>query len=117
MNSDPNSASAQGAQITSLGVLGARLTWVLLGPVAIAGIAWGILSSGSGWLTALDAAFAVVIGLMLLGRWIEHRSGTATTLTGQPATVAHFRRYVVILVPAAAAVWAVANLVGNHVLR
>jgi hypothetical protein len=103
--------------ITSFSVLGARLTWVLLGPLALLGITWGIVSQGTGWFTGLDVAFGIVMILMLLGRWVEHRSGTATTLTGEPATPVQFKRYMTLLPPVAVAVWIVANVVGNHVFK
>jgi hypothetical protein len=103
--------------ISSLTVLGARLTRFPLGPLALLGITWGIVWQGTGWVTGLDAAFAVVVGLMVLGRWVEQRSGSATTLTGEPATLAQCRRYMTLLPPLAAGVWIVANVVGNHVLK
>jgi hypothetical protein len=103
--------------ISSLSVLGARLTWIFLGPLALLGITWGIVSQGTGWFTGLDAAFGVVVGLMLLGRWVEHRSGCATTLAGDPATPEQLKRYMTLLPPLAAGVWIVANVVGNYVLK
>jgi hypothetical protein len=115
---DPNlqSTPAKPGEISSFWVLGARLTWVGVGPLALAGITYCIVSGGTGWLTGFDAAFGIVAGLMLLGRWVEQNSGSATTLTGEPATSEQLRRYVTILVPVTAAVWVIANVVGNHVL-
>lgn len=92
MTPNPESASPKPGEITSFAVLGARLTWILVGPLALLGIIYGIVSGGTGWLTGLDAGFAVVVGLMLLGRWVEQRSGTATTLTGEPATPEQLKR-------------------------
>jgi hypothetical protein len=103
--------------ISSLAVLGARLTWIMLGPLALLGIIWGIVSQGTGWFTRLDAAFAVTVGLMVLGRWVEQRSGTGTTLTGEPTTPEQVKRYITRLPPLAAAVWIIANVVGNHVVK
>jgi hypothetical protein len=118
MNTNVESASQNASKpISSLAVLGARLTWILLGPLALLGITWGIVSKGTGWLTGLDAAFGIVVGLMLLGRWVEHRSGSATALTGEPATPEQFKRYMTFLPPLAVAVWIIANVVGNHVLK
>jgi len=114
-NLEPTPAKPR--EISSLGVLGARLTWVLAGPLALIGITYGIVSSGTGWLTGLDAAFGIVVVLMLLGRWVEQRAGTTTTLTGEPATPEQFKRYMTLLPPLAAAVWIVANVLGNHVLK
>lgn len=117
MKPDPNPATPKPGEITSLSVLGARLTWLLLGPLALLAITYGIVAGGTGWLTGLDAGFAVVVGLMLLGRWVEQRSGTATTLTGEPATPAQFKRFVTTLIPAAAAIWVAANVAGNHLVK
>jgi hypothetical protein len=113
----PEDIGPKPGEITSFGVLVARLTWVLAGPLALIGFVYGIVSSGAGWLTGLDVGFAIVVLLMLLGRWVDQRSGTATTVTGEPATPAQLRRYVTILIPGAAVVWVVANVVGNHVLN
>lgn len=103
--------------IGSLPVLGARLTWIVFGPIALLGITWGIVSQGTGWFTGLDAAFGVVVCLMLLARWVEHRSGSATTLSGAATTDEQCERYLKVLPIIAAVVWTVANLLGNHVLK
>ena len=108
---------ADSKPISSLGVLGARLTWVILGPMALLGLTWGIASRRAGWLTGLDAAFGIVLALMLLGRWVEHRSGTGTTLTGEFATPEQFKRYMAYLPPLAVVAWIVAHIVGTYVLK
>ncbi len=103
-------------QISSLRVLAARMIWVFFGPVALAMILWQIVAHGDGWRTALDALFAAVLALMLLARWVEQRSGEATTLMGEPATPQHCRRGSAVLLLGALASWVVANVLGNHVL-
>lgn len=117
MTSNSVSSEPRPGEITSFKVLGARLTWILIGPLVLIGITYGVVTKGAGWLTGLDAAFVVVVGLMLLGRWVEQRSGTATTLTGEAATPAQLKRYMTTLTAVAAVVWVVANIVGNHVLK
>ena len=117
MKTNPAAPPANPGEISSFGVLLARLMWVLAGPLALLGVTYSIVSGGTGWLTGLDAAFGVVVGLMLVGRWYEHRSGEATTLTGEVATPEHFRRYMMLLPTAAVIVWVVANAVGNHILH
>lgn len=114
-NPDPTVPS-QPAPITSFWVLGARVTWLFFGPIVLLGVTYGIVSAGAGWLTGFDLAFAIVAALMLFGRWVDQRAGSATTATGEPATAADFRRYLAIAVPLIAAVWLAANFVGNHVL-
>ena len=113
---EPGSDKKPG-DISSLSVLGARLTWIIAGPLALLLITWGIVSRANGWFTGLSAAYAVVVGLMVLGRWVESRSGTATTLTGEPASGAYFKRYVMLLLPLTVVVWAAANVLGNHILK
>jgi len=79
--------------------------------------AWRIVTTGSGWLTSWDVAFCVVVALMMAGRWVELRSGTATTITGEPATAAQCKRYDWVLLTVAGGLWIAANVVGNHVIN
>lgn len=103
-------------EVTSCSVLLARCFWFFVGPAILVLLAVGIVSSGSGWVTALDVAFFLVLSLMLAGRWFEFQSGQAMTGTGAVASWADFRRYVLLLTPLAASVWMAANLLGNHLL-
>ena len=113
-NSEPGTEVRAGEASSGVVLLG-RLMWMVLGPMLLLVITYAIVTS-EGWFTISDAAFAVVIGLMLGGRSIEQRSGTAMTATGEPATIEHFERYVKILLPVAAVVWVVANVMGNLIL-
>lgn len=118
MTSNPHSLNEhQVGQISSLWVLGARVTWTVLGPFALFLLSAGIVSRGTGWATALDVCFGAVVVLMLFGRWVEQRSGSATTLHGEPATLEQCKRYMIGLLLVAAALWGCANLLGNHILR
>ncbi len=92
-----------------------RLMWMIIGPICSVFIIHRIIQSGE-WLTPLDAVFGLVVLLMLLGRWIEQRSGAAMTAMGEPAGENHLRRYVQVLLPLAIGVWLAANVVGIHFL-
>lgn len=94
----------------------ARLTWFAFGPLALAILAYWIISAGSGWTTPLDIAFAGVAGLMLLARWYELRSGQGQDGFGEPADVSHFPKYAAWAIPLILAAWLAANVLGNHVL-
>lgn len=102
--------------ITSPLVLLARVSWIMFGPVALVVTTAGIVMRGGGWLTTLDLLFALIVGWMVLGRWIEYRGGAAMTAGGNLATAHQINRYLVGLPVAAAALWVVANALGNHVL-
>jgi hypothetical protein len=99
---------------TSFGVLFARLTWALLGPLALVLLTFAIASAGGGWLTAADVAYLAVLAAMLAGRWLEFRSGQGRTAEGEPMTGGDLRRYLLLATALGLAVWVGANLLGNH---
>jgi hypothetical protein len=103
--------------ISSLGVLFATVFGSLLGPMFLVLTAMGIVNSGSGWFTKLDAIFAGLLTLMVACRWVEQRSGSATTAKGERATMQDFRRHVRSVLLIATLIWVAANLLGNHVLH
>ncbi len=103
-------------EISSGTVLLGRVMWMMIGPAALLGIIYAITANGSGWFRTADAAYGAVVALMIWGRWIEQRSGAATTASGEAATAQHFRRYVRTLLPLAVGVWVAANVVGKHFL-
>jgi hypothetical protein len=103
-------------QITSIGVLCSRMMWTVFGPLLFAFLVYTIAANSSGWFTGIDACYAAVLIAMIACRWHEQRSGSATTISGQPATQAHFRRYAVILALLGMTVWLISNILGNHLL-
>ena len=100
--------------MTSSAALFGRVFWMMAGPVFLAVLALSIVQRGGGWLTAVDGAFFLVLAGMLLGRWLEFRSGAAMTGMGEPATPDDLRRYVALTSLAGLGLWVLANLAGNH---
>ena len=94
-----------------------RLFWMIVGPLALVLTAYFIVTSGTGWTTTADFLFLIILGGMILGKWLEFRGGSPETSTGEPATAADLRRYILMVVIAGPAVWVVANILGNYVLR
>ncbi len=94
-----------------------RLFWMMVGPIALVMATYFIVSSGGGWTTAADLLFFVILGGMIVGRWLEFRGGRPQTQTGEPATAADLRRYILMVVTAGPTVWVIANILGNYVLR
>ncbi len=99
---------------SGLALLG-RLMWMMWGPMLLLFISYTIITNG-GWITAWDAAFVVVVALMVGGRWLEQRSGSAMTATGAVASIDNFRKYVRVLLLLAAVAWITVNILGNHFL-
>ena len=50
---------------------------------------------------------------MLLGRWVEFRSGGARTADGEPAMPGHLRRYLFWTTIIGLTIWVAAGLIGN----
>ncbi len=94
-----------------------RLMWIFIGPLSLAIIAYRTVKQGDGWLTPRDVAWVIILALMIGARWLEVRSGAGETAAGEPATMAHFKRYATVLVPVTAVLWIAAKIVGNHVLN
>lgn len=108
---NPEHAGEVGSGAALLG----RLMWMVLGPMLMLLITYALVTR-AGWFTPRDAAFGIVVTLMVGGRWVEQRSGAAMTATGEPAGAQHFKRYARILLPLATGVWVTAKVLGNHVL-
>jgi hypothetical protein len=89
--------------------------WMMLGPMLLVPFTYKIIEHGNGWLTVFDLAFLGTILAMILARGFEFYKGRPRTAEGEPATFGHLRRYLIGLLIVAAAVWIVANVLGNYV--
>ena len=94
-----------------------RLSWMIVGPFALAIVALSIAERRDGWFALLDLIYFLILGGMLLGRWLEYRYSEPLTATGEPATVADLRRYALALGLLGLGAWVAANLVGNQAFR
>lgn len=93
-----------------------RIAWTILGPMVLLVITLLIVLKSSGWITVVDVAFFAVLGLCLLGRWLEFRGRNPQTAYGEPATAAHLRRYLLVAPILGLSIWILANILGNHVV-
>lgn len=87
-----------------------RLFWMGFGNIALLMAALLIYKS-TGWSIA-DLAFWLIVGLLVGARYIDIVRFEGTTVHGEPATTAHFKRYALTLLVACAAVWAVTRALG-----
>jgi hypothetical protein len=103
--------------MTSAPAVFGRLSWMIVGPFALAIFVISITERRDGWFSPLDLIYFLVLGGMLLGRWTEFRYGRPLTATGESATLAHLRRYALALSTLGFGIWVAANLVGNQAIR
>lgn len=96
------------------GTLFARFAWVMVGPALWAGVLIFIAKS-PGWLTLWELAYVATLGLMIWGRHAEYKSGTGTTLDGEPSTGGNFRSYAVKLLIFSLVCWAAVKVIGSQV--
>lgn len=90
---------------------------MMLGPMILSLLAIGIADVGTSWFTPADFAFLIVLGLLVIARWIEFRGGNPRTAEGKPATPGDLRRYALAALPLGLGVWVLANLIGIHWLE
>lgn len=90
-----------------------RIFWMMLGNVGLLFAALKIYMS-TGWSVA-DVAFWLIVCLLIGARYIDIVRFKGQTMNGEPATMAHLRRYVLLVLVAGAALWAVARALGPGV--
>jgi hypothetical protein len=84
-----------------------RLLWLMVGNFALVLIAVALAQRQA--LSALDLTFwAIVIGLIVL-RYIDITRLGGRTTDEKPASLQHWRRYLVLLLLAAGGLWALAR--------
>ena len=103
--------------MTSAPAFFGRLSWMILGPFALAIVAISITERHDGWFSPLDLIYFLVLGGTVFGRWTEFRYTRPMTAMGEPATAAHLRRYTLVLSTIGLGIWVAANLVGNQAIH
>lgn len=84
-----------------------RLVWLAAGNAALVFIAIAMAQRRAVW--ALDLTFwAIVAGLIVL-RYIDITRFGGLTTDGEPASLQHWRRYLVLLLLVAGVLWALAH--------
>jgi len=97
--------------VTKFSVLGARVVWFFIGPVALFLTLWIMLTSGRTAFSVHDVFFFSLVMLIMGCRWIEQRSGQASNMEGKPATWKEFRRYAIRFPIVAVILWLMTKLV------
>jgi hypothetical protein len=89
-----------------------RILWMVAGNLALVLAAVNIHQQGSGFtLTAADVVFWCIAVCLPAIRYIDIRCFAGRTADNQPATMAHWARYSVVLLATALGVWVAAHLI------
>lgn len=98
----PNEENASGCFV--------RLVWMLLGNIVLAISAISIAKHSS-LLSAADAVFWGTVVVLIWVRHIDVARLHGQTAAGQPATMAHWRRYAILLVSLSSLLWIVVHAI------
>lgn len=86
-----------------------RFYWMLFGNALLFFLLVFIFVKRLPWPSVLDAAAAVVLASLVVVRYVDIRFLHGQTGEGSPATLADWRRYVLLLVPLGVAGWGLAR--------
>lgn len=82
-----------------------RIYWMAIGNVALLILA-GLISQQPVWtITLLDAGYVLVVGTLLISRYLDVKRYGGETANGEPATSSHLVRYGVGVTVLGAALW------------
>lgn len=89
-----------------------RLGWMLFGTVALI-ISTMFIVHAQGRISTADAVFWAVVAACIVLRYVDIAYMNGMTVSGEPATAAHWRRYTVWMLVGSAAVWGAAHGAGR----
>lgn len=107
-NPDGNVNSAD--QISGAGCL-VRLAWMMIGNVALAACAAAIATRTGSFLSAADVVFWALVPILIWLRHVDVTHMKGQTVTGQPASLSHWKRYVGLLLASCLVAWAAAHAI------
>ena len=87
-----------------------RIFWMMLGPLGLLMTAFKVYLSDR-WSVA-DVAFWLIVALLIGARYVDIVRFKGQTMNGEPATRAQLKRYVLLVLVAGAALWAIARALG-----
>jgi hypothetical protein len=108
MSKQPEQIVPSAEQVSAGGCL-VRLGWILLGNVLLVAAALSIIGSDT-FLSLADAVYWALVAGMIGLRYLDVTRLRGQTAMGQPATLAHWRRYSMVLAGLALVGWSIAHL-------
>lgn len=90
-----------------------RLFWMLVGNAIVYASLAMIAMDGAAFPSALDGVAWVTVVLTILARRVDITRWSGKTASGEPATLAHWRRYALTVILVTAAASAIAHAIGG----
>lgn len=94
-----------------------RMFWIVVGNGAIYLSLATIAANKPPLPSSLDFVVGITLVLMIAARWFDVARCDGRTLSNEPATLHHWRRYAVSLVGVTAAAWSLAHLIAGSFSR
>jgi hypothetical protein len=94
-----------------------RLFWVVAGNAAIYLALATIAATKPPLPSSLDLVVGITLILMIAARWLDIARCDGRTISDEPATLRHWRRYGVMLAGATLAAWSLAHLIAGSFSR
>jgi hypothetical protein len=95
----------------------AKFFWTLLGNAILFFTAISILLHKGEILYTADIVFWVTVAVLIIVRYLDIKFWNGLTVTGLPASMAHWRKYVTILLICSIAVWATLHAINYSVVN
>ena len=92
------------ASSSGLGIL-LRLFWMIVGNVVLGFSGLHILWGRESFFSIADITYVAAIPLLIAARYVDIAKFHGTTGTGEPATMAHWRRYALGMLAISVAAW------------
>jgi hypothetical protein len=86
-------------QINSFSGCFVRVIWMALGNLFVALTAISIMQGGRENIFLKDAVFLSLVAVTVLARYLDVKYLHGQTAEGEPATMAHFKKYAAMIIP------------------
>ncbi len=82
-----------------------RLSWILIGPIALLAYLLHLSRTDPAWTSWQSIGFWAIVALLLLGRYVDWKGFDGSTMEGRATTLADFKRYVAYLMTSSGTGW------------
>jgi bacteriorhodopsin len=104
-----------GKQRSILGLL-SRLFWMLFGNAVLFFSVVFIFEHKNGLFHTADVVFWITVAALLIVRYLDINLLDGLTATGYPASMAHWRRYIIWLLVCSTALWLISHIVNYFLI-